>query len=310
MPVPTRTPRPTSGDQLTSDEVAAIQGSTPVLTQTNLVVSQDLLTSNNGSLMSPVATVAGMNAIGSSDGWHYWCTATQTLYEYVVAGSGYGSPDNTYVLATVTGGNTRWVGRAGQYIYDYKSRDSAIVAGLLRIYADITAAKAATSVDGLICYVKSLNNFYRGLAAGSAYTANDKAVLTTGDAGNTRWIGVGPLYVAAGNLPNVIVAAATGNLPTNAVNGAFVTNYGQGQANTLSIPAALVGESFVFTVETAGAGAVNLDPQNADIITLNGTALSAGVAAGCATPAVGDTISFWCLRDGFWIANSSRGTWA
>lgn len=180
---------------------------------------------------------------------------------------------------------------------------------LLRIYADITAAKAATSVDGLIGVVLSPFNLYRGLSAGSAYTANDKSILITGDAGNTRWIGVGPLYVADGNLPNVITVAASGNLPANAVNGAFITNAGQSQANEQELPAAVAGMSFIATVETAGVGAFTLDPNGSEIIILNGTALVAGNKATCATPAVGDTIGFWCLTAGTWIANSSRGTW-
>ena len=62
-------------------------------------------------------------------------------------------------------------------------------------YADVTAAEAAATVDGLVCYVKSLDNWFRGLAAGGAYTVDHLTILATGDAGNTRWIGIGPHYI-------------------------------------------------------------------------------------------------------------------
>jgi hypothetical protein len=157
----------------------------------------------------------------SVDGRVCFVISLGTLYEGIAAGAAY-TRDATFVLNTADAGNTRWVGRAGKYVYNSLACSDgtnkpvitpamlkalevtnpaasdtlvkATNAGLLRIYADITAAKAATSVDGLVGVVLSLNTIYRGLAAGSAYTADDTNVLITGDGGNTRWVSFGGQY--------------------------------------------------------------------------------------------------------------------
>jgi len=63
---------------------------------------------------APVATVAALEAIGSTDTLHY-CVATATTYQYLAAGSAY-TVDSLYVLSTADGGNTRWIGVDGQYV--------------------------------------------------------------------------------------------------------------------------------------------------------------------------------------------------
>jgi len=72
------------------------------------------------------------------------------------------------------------------------------------IYADVAAAEAASGSDTDLCYVATTDTFYEYVAAGSSYVDDDTFVLSTGDGGNTRWVGV------AGKYRN-----STGEKPTN-----------------------------------------------------------------------------------------------
>jgi hypothetical protein len=69
------------------------------------------------------------------------------------------------------------------------------ISGVLRIYADITAMKAATGVSDRLCYVDSIDTICRYVAAGSAYVADDIYAFTTGDGGNTRWVAESGAYI-------------------------------------------------------------------------------------------------------------------
>jgi hypothetical protein len=71
---------------------------------------------------------------------------------------------------------------------------------LMEKYADIATGKAASGVDKEICYVESVETFYRYEADGSSYAADDTFVLTTGDGGNTKWLAMGGLYSLQGLL--------------------------------------------------------------------------------------------------------------
>jgi parallel beta-helix repeat protein len=63
------------------------------------------------------------------------------------------------------------------------------------VFADVTAAEAAGR-PGEICYVQSLKTFYDYVVAGSAYTVDHTSILSTGNAGNTRWRARAGQYVA------------------------------------------------------------------------------------------------------------------
>jgi hypothetical protein len=87
--------------------------------------------------------------------------------------------------------------------------------------ADLTTAKARTGSSFNIIYVTSLTTWYYYYSTASAYTANDTTVLTTGDAGDTRWIGFAGTYVYEGELPHtmeeiqdLVGAMATGGTQT------------------------------------------------------------------------------------------------
>ena len=61
-------------------------------------------------------------------------------------------------------------------------------------YATVANAEAATGVDNKLCYVVETETWYRYEATGSAYTDDNKWVLSTGDGGDTCWIGVAGKY--------------------------------------------------------------------------------------------------------------------
>ena len=62
-------------------------------------------------------------------------------------------------------------------------------------YVTVANAEAATGVDNKLCYVVETETWYRYEATGSAYTDDNKYVLSTGDGGNTRWVGVAGKYL-------------------------------------------------------------------------------------------------------------------
>jgi len=61
-------------------------------------------------------------------------------------------------------------------------------------YTSVALAEGATGVDNDLCYVVETDSFYRYESAASTFTDNNKEVLSTGDAGNTRWLAVGGAY--------------------------------------------------------------------------------------------------------------------
>jgi len=63
-------------------------------------------------------------------------------------------------------------------------------------YSTLVEIKAVVNViDGTLSLCEETSTIYKAVTAGSTYTANDKEVLVTGDAGDTRWIGVGGKYI-------------------------------------------------------------------------------------------------------------------
>lgn len=61
-------------------------------------------------------------------------------------------------------------------------------------YLTLTEIKAAAGRDGEVCACIETNTIYKYLTSGFEYTADDKFILTTGNGGNTRWIGISGKY--------------------------------------------------------------------------------------------------------------------
>ena len=95
----------------------------------------------------------------------------------------------------------------------------------------------------------------------------------------------------------------SGEMTTAGMYGAF---YVAGGAGTWALPAAAAGMNFCIYSTTAAAVVVN--PDDSDVITLNGTALSAGDSITSASGA-GDFICLLAVSDSSWLTLGRSGTW-
>ncbi len=80
------------------------------------------------------ATVAAAELATGSDNARCYVVETESYYRYEADGSAY-TDDNTFVLSTGDGGNTRWLAVAGQYVYNdlhvfNKFYDTYVTAGI------------------------------------------------------------------------------------------------------------------------------------------------------------------------------------
>jgi hypothetical protein len=94
-----------------------------------------------------------------------------------------------------------------------------------------------------------------------------------------------------------------GEMTTAGMYGTFYTATGAG---TWNLPAAAAGMCFCIYSTTAAAIVIN--PDNSDVITLNGTALSAGDSITSASGA-GDFICLLAVSDSSWLTLGRSGTW-
>ena len=81
-------------------------------------------------------------------------------------------------------------------------------------YATILELEAVTTGrQGLICFCDETETFYSFVSSGAGYLVDDTCILSTGSAGNTRWVGFAGKYV---NKQGTDVIAATNmTLPNN-----------------------------------------------------------------------------------------------
>ena len=109
-----------------------------------------------------------------------------------------------------------------------------------------------------------------------------------------------------------ITQAADDTLSAAEVSGNVISNYGQGAANTQTLPAAATGYNCIVVVGTTG-NALNVKAGAGDKIYFDGTALDDGDKVTCATPAVGNYLSCWTFQTGAsawdWICTTGSGTW-
>jgi len=96
------------------------------------------------------------------------------------------------------------------------------VGGGTQVYDDVASAQAASGADNDQCLVIATNSYYRYESDGAAYTVDGTTVLSTGDGGNTRWIGIAGVYVAAPNYLNAIQEEPTG-FPIDPTTGEIAT---------------------------------------------------------------------------------------
>ena len=104
--------------------------------------------------------------------------------------------------------------------------------------------------------------------------------------------------------------AATGDLTAAQVNGSLITNYGQGAAATLTLPAAAAGYNCIVVVSTTG-NALHIKAGASDKLYLDGVALDDGDKASLAVPALGNTLTCFTFQTGAsaydWICTGGGG---
>lgn len=103
------------------------------------------------------------------------------------------------------------------------------VAGV-RHTTTLVLAEGIRGADGDLLYVESLTTIYRYVALGAAYTDDNTYVLSTGDGGNTRWVGIAGQYI---KFDDIFVFGTQNNRGDNTeiavsaqllTNGNFATN--------------------------------------------------------------------------------------
>jgi len=172
----------------------------------------------------------------------------------------------------------------------------------LTLTADLAVAHGGTGA--------STATLARASLSAAVLGANDDITSMTGlsDAG----IPLAKVATAAAITATEVVAASTDTLSALECSGTFINNYGQGSANTQTLPAAAEGLNGIVHISAAGVGAFHLKAGTGDKIYLDGTALSDGDKASIATPAVGNSMTFWSFQTGAsaydWIVSSGAGT--
>lgn len=96
--------------------------------------------SGSGSGIDTYTTVALIEAASGSDNNLAYCVETETLYRYEATGSSY-TDNNEDILSTGDGGDTRWIGVSGKYVYNmitstggFKVRKVSGTAGKMGVY--------------------------------------------------------------------------------------------------------------------------------------------------------------------------------
>lgn len=77
----------------------------------------DLINSSGGAGINTIITVVAAESTTGSDNDLMYCIETETIYRYESNGSAL-TDDNEFILSTGDGGDTRWKGVSGKYIYD------------------------------------------------------------------------------------------------------------------------------------------------------------------------------------------------
>ena len=120
------------------------------------------------------------------------------------------------------------------------------------------------------------------------------------------------LHSHADALITHVTADSTGTLSAANCAGTLINNLGQAAANTQTLPAAATGLNFIAQISTSGTGAFNLKAGTGDKIYLDGVALDDGDKVSCATPTIGNFITFWTIPIASawdWVASSGQGDW-
>jgi hypothetical protein len=254
---------------------------------------------------APVPATAGGVALGSATAeWDHLY-----LHDSAVI---YGQADQSNTLTSAATGwtaNLLFSGNAG-----LAAGNGATGAGFLRLKEDSDNGTDYSTITGAADAGASPAFVFGGSAANS-----ESITLTMGSNDNTATVstttGVTSLSFSAINL--VTTGTISGALPINSdangmsqgemtTAGMYGTVFFATGAGTWNLPAAAAGMSILVYSTTAAAIVIN--PDNSDVIVLNGTALSAGDSITSASGA-GDYIALVAIDATTWYTIGRSGTW-
>jgi len=129
----------------------------------------------------------------------FWVNTTTSTGLYTCFSNSTGSAVWNQVLFEIpfetSTGNIKEDGTASVGILDTVPRADHVHPSMFTtVYATVSEAEAAPSSDNKMCYVVETETWYRYESSGSAYTDDNKYVLSTGDGGTTRWLGFSGNY--------------------------------------------------------------------------------------------------------------------
>ena len=114
-------------------------------------------------------------------------------------------------------------------------------------------------------------------------------------------------------IPETVIKTATGNLLMSECLGTIISNYGQTNDVTLTLPAAFANGSFIVRIDTTVAKYFRLDPNGSEVQMLDGMDLGAGKYIGLTSAAKGAVIKYITLQTGVssyqWAAYTVAGNW-
>lgn len=170
--------------------------------------------------------------------------------------------------------------------YYYNSANWVKLSNERITYATVAEAEAATGIDNDLCYVVQTETHYRYEASGSGNTDDNEYVLSTGDGGNTRWVGVsGRFNLGDISLQDIIhLDASSGSATITDMNKIYyITTPATPSAATITIPDANAenegwylrlfkegGQGLINVQTTSGQ---NIDGDNPAIIRLTGNGM-------------------------------------
>jgi len=234
------------------------------------------------------------NCFLSSIGPIIWRETTDTPCSLWVSNSTFETAESTYSVYSSVGDTKFKI---------FPGNGNSFNKPMSTVYVAPTDTTEKYGVHRFNSDVAMANNDITGINIASGNTANFATLEISGNGAVT------------GQLTSCIeevIKASTGNITAAECQSTLINNYGQGAANTQTLPTATEGLNCQVVTITVGF-AFHLDCQGTDKFYLDGVALDDGDKISNTTPAVGDAISVIAVQTGAsewnWIARTLQGTW-
>lgn len=141
-----------------------------------------------------------------------------------------------------------------------------------------------------------------------------RGIVSRGDvsmpAANSLNIGTAELTATKiGQITNHVVEAKTGNYPVVAAtdSGKVFTSVGASGTITITLPAATVGQNYMFRV--GAAQQLRIDPDGTEVIALPSTGVAGAAGKYLVADADGETVHLVCTKAGTWSVMGYTGSW-